>query len=163
RFRYAAAAIARRARPTVASRRVWRVFDSKSDLPFRGRFFRAFGWRQVMRLSLFLAASLFVVGLGAVAGGARGPIWIQSQAPAGADACVHAVDGPSTGPACVTQPLAPAAMYRRPLPSTNLPFITAIMWDGREPSLAHQANDATMGHAQGAPLTPDDQQAIVAF
>src|SRR5262245_29018085 len=31
------------------------------------------------------------------------------------------------------------SMYRRPLPSTNLGFLTAIMWDGREPSLAHQS------------------------
>jgi cytochrome c peroxidase len=28
------------------------------------------------------------------------------------------------------------SMYRRPLPSTNLGFLTTIMWDGREPSLA---------------------------
>src|SRR5262249_17717186 len=39
------------------------------------------------------------------------------------------------------------SMYRRPLPSTNLGFLTAIMWDGREPNLAHQSNDATLGHA----------------
>ena len=38
--------------------------------------------------------------------------------------------------------------YRRPLPSTNLGFINAIMWDGREPSLESQAADATTGHAQ---------------
>src|SRR5436190_7791029 len=31
------------------------------------------------------------------------------------------------------------SMYRRPLPSTNLGFLTALMWDGREPSLAHQS------------------------
>ena len=216
-----------------------------------------------MRLSLFLAASLFVVGLGAVAGGTLGPIALQSQdatghirtltttgqldltnpffadlgtngrrcstchlpdqgwtitpagvqvrfvdtdgldpifrnndgsncqdadisttenrraafglllnrglirigldVPADAEFDILSVDDPYNCPASFTSPLASASMYRRPLPSTNLPFITAIMWDGREPSLAHQANDATMGHAQGAPLTPDDQQAIVAF
>ena len=38
------------------------------------------------------------------------------------------------------------------------------MWDGREPTLAHQANDATLGHAQGTtPLTDRQQNAIVAF
>ncbi|HWC96981.1 MAG TPA: hypothetical protein VG456_09535 [Candidatus Sulfopaludibacter sp.] len=74
--------------------------------------------------------------------------------------------------------------YRRPLPGTNLKFLSAIMWDGRESStqtgttpivtgnypqsllsdLAHQAVDATTGHAQGpAGLTPAQQQAIVAL
>src|SRR5579883_781274 len=48
------------------------------------------------------------------------------------------------------------SVYRRPLPATNLNFLSAIMWDGREPSLAHQALDATLGHAQarGVGLTP---------
>jgi cytochrome c peroxidase len=53
------------------------------------------------------------------------------------------------------------SVYRRPLPSANLRFLTecpggdpscaplAVMWDGREPSLASQATDATLGHAQG--------------
>lgn len=48
------------------------------------------------------------------------------------------------------------SMFRRPLPSTNLRFLSAVMWDGREsvPSfdlqtnLIHQALDATQGHAQ---------------
>ena len=48
-------------------------------------------------------------------------------------------------------PLTDCSMYRRPLPSTNLHFLTAVMWDGRESSptttilqdLAQQANDAT--------------------
>jgi hypothetical protein len=58
-----------------------------------------------------------------------------------------------------------ASMYRRPLPATNLGFLSTVMFDGRE-SLAHplnneqtfaanlnadltqQAIDATMGHAQ---------------
>jgi cytochrome c peroxidase len=76
------------------------------------------------------------------------------------------------------------SMYRRPLPTTNLRFLSTLMWDGRESStqtgtqkitfvtnpgdllanLAHQAVDATNGHAQGAtPLTAQQQQAIVNF
>jgi cytochrome c peroxidase len=56
------------------------------------------------------------------------------------------------------------SMYRRPLPSTNLGFLTAIMWDGREPDLAHQSMDATLGHAQAdAPPSADQQAQIVAF
>src|SRR5215831_9235318 len=75
------------------------------------------------------------------------------------------------------------SMYRRPLPTTNLRFISAVMWDGRESStqtgtkkisyepqnpgsiliadLAHQSVDATLGHAQAlVPLSPDQQSAI---
>jgi cytochrome c peroxidase len=56
------------------------------------------------------------------------------------------------------------SIYRRPLPSTNLGFLSTIMSDGREPDLFSQANDATLGHAQAdAPLTPMQQQQIVAF
>lgn len=56
------------------------------------------------------------------------------------------------------------SVYRRPLPSTNLPFTTAIMWDGREPSLESQAADAVMGHAQGTtPPTAAQIAQIVAF
>lgn len=56
------------------------------------------------------------------------------------------------------------SFYRRPLPSTNLGFITGIMWDTREPSLFNQAMDATLGHAQAAkaPATPLINQ-IVSF
>jgi cytochrome c peroxidase len=57
------------------------------------------------------------------------------------------------------------SVYRRPLPSTNLGFLSTIMWDGREPSLEHQALDATLGHAQGNPPGPSSKQQaqIVAF
>jgi cytochrome c peroxidase len=76
------------------------------------------------------------------------------------------------------------SMYRRPLPSTNLRFLSTVMWDGRESStqtgtqkimyltnpgdlladLAHQAMDATTGHAQATqPPTAQQQQAIVNF
>jgi cytochrome c peroxidase len=57
------------------------------------------------------------------------------------------------------------SVYRRPLPSTNLGFLSAIMWDGREPCLQSQAIDATLTHAQGNPPGPtaDQVSQIVAF
>jgi hypothetical protein len=63
------------------------------------------------------------------------------------------------------------SVFRRPLPSTNLRFLSAVMWDGREtfPSqslaydLRRQANSATTGHAQGTALTGEQRQHIVAF
>src|SRR4029077_17077740 len=64
------------------------------------------------------------------------------------------------------------SLFRRPLPSTNLKFLATVMWDGRESvpgntiaqNLLNQANDATLGHAQGAtPLTMPQRQAIVDF
>jgi hypothetical protein len=77
------------------------------------------------------------------------------------------------------------SMYRRPLPSTNLRFLSAVMFDGRESSAAtgttkivysnypdslefdlkHQSVDATTGHAQGdgSRPTPTEQQQIVDF
>ena len=59
-----------------------------------------------------------------------------------------------------TQP----ALYRRPLPSTNLKFLNGIMWDGREPDLQTQAKDATLVHAQPTgPPTDAQLQAIVSL
>jgi cytochrome c peroxidase len=58
------------------------------------------------------------------------------------------------------------SMYRRPLPSTNLGFLSTIMADGREPTLENQAIDATLTHAQGNPNTPltvEQQRQIVDF
>jgi cytochrome c peroxidase len=64
-------------------------------------------------------------------------------------------NGPTTGV---------VSIYRRPLPSTNLGFLTAFMWDGREPSLTSQAIDATLIHAQAnADPTAAQLQQIVAF
>jgi len=51
-----------------------------------------------------------------------------------------------------TQP----ALYRRPLPSTNLKFLNGIMVDGRSP-IEDQALDATMVHAQPT-APPTDAQ-----
>ena len=71
------------------------------------------------------------------------------------------------------------SLFRRPLAATNLRFLSTVMWDGRETfkdpaastgfaslhfDLAHQASDATAGHAQATrQLTEADQQAIVSF
>jgi cytochrome c peroxidase len=69
---------------------------------------------------------------------------------------------PTTGLTSPTSGI--VSVYRRPLPSTNLGFLSAFMWDGREPSLQNQAVDATLGHAQAdsAP-TPEQVNQIVAF
>ena len=68
----------------------------------------------------------------------------------------------SMGPSNATTGI--VSVYRRPLPATNLGFLSAIMWDGREPSLLSQAVDATLGHAQAtAAPTAAQQQQIVDF
>jgi len=68
----------------------------------------------------------------------------------------------SMGPSNATTGI--VSVYRRPLPATNLGFLSAIMWDGREPSLLSQAVDATLGHAQAAAApTAAQQQQIVDF
>src|SRR5205814_1866155 len=78
------------------------------------------------------------------------------------------------------------SLFRRPLPSTNLKFLSTVMWDGRETfkdatsqdCIAHtatcfatlhfelidQSTAATTGHAQAAnALTTEQREAIVAF
>ena len=99
----------------------------------------------------------------------KGLIRIGLPMPAGAQFAVTSVldpygcnTNPTTG---LTSPSAGiVSTYRRPLPSTNLGFLSAIMWDGREPSLTSQAIDATLGHAQAnAAPTVAQQQQIVAF
>ena len=72
------------------------------------------------------------------------------------------------------------SVYRRPLPTTNLTFLSAVMFDGRETvvpltdsttflanltaDLGHQAIDATTGHAQAAqPPTSAQVADIVGF
>lgn len=78
------------------------------------------------------------------------------------------------------------SLFRRPLPSTNLRFLSTVMWDGRETlrgdlsgnclvgssvcfaplsaDLSQQANDATLGHAQAdVPLSAEQKRQIVAF
>ena len=56
------------------------------------------------------------------------------------------------------------SVYRRPLPSANLGFLSTIMWDGRETDLFEQSVHATLGHAQAnAALTSVQQQQVVTF
>jgi hypothetical protein len=55
------------------------------------------------------------------------------------------------------------SIYRRPLPSTNLGFLSTIMWDGRENDLFSQAADATKGHAQGTAPSSAQLNQIVNF
>jgi cytochrome c peroxidase len=99
----------------------------------------------------------------------KGLIRIGLPIPTGAQFAVTAVDDPY---GCNTNPVTGLASpttgilstYRRPLPSTNLGFLSAIMWDGREPSLTSQATDATLGHAQAsAPPTAAQLAEVVAF
>jgi cytochrome c peroxidase len=108
----------------------------------------------------------------------RGLIRIALPAPEGAGAEFR-VESVSNRYGC--SDTSTLSMYRRPLPATNLKFLSTLMWDGREstpPStqkitypdtgqlladLAHQAKDATTGHAQGVAPTPSQIQDIVSF
>jgi len=74
----------------------------------------------------------------------------------------HCNTDPATGLTSSTAGI--VSVYRRPLPATNLGFGSAVMWDGREPDLASQAKDATLGHAQALTAPTDLQlQQIVEF
>jgi cytochrome c peroxidase len=77
------------------------------------------------------------------------------------------------------------SLFRRPSPTTNLQFLSTIMWDGRETfagnhhcnlvaeggkrfesmhfDLSDQANTATLGRAQGNALTDPQRESIVGF
>ena len=109
----------------------------------------------------------------------RGLIRIALPVPKGAEFDVVSVNNPYGCAETST-----LSMYRRPLPSANLRFLSTVMWDGRESSsqtgttpitfatnpgdlsfdLAHQSVDATLGHAQATtPPTPEQQRQIVAF
>ncbi len=110
----------------------------------------------------------------------RGLIRIGIAVPANADYQVMSANNPY---GCNETDV--ISMYRRPLPTTSLPFLSTVMFDGRESSpatgtikivysnyptslmsdLAHQAVDATTGHAQGDGTrpTPAEQQQIVDF
>ncbi len=111
----------------------------------------------------------------------KGLIRIGIGVPANAEFELVAVDDPY-GHASASD----LSLFRRPLPSTNLGFLSTLMWDGRETfkdststdcilgttncfasmhfDLADQSNVATTGHAQAAnPLTQEQREGIVAF
>jgi cytochrome c peroxidase len=109
----------------------------------------------------------------------RALIYVQLEVPADAEFEVVSVANPY---GCDNSSI--LSVYRRPMPTTNLRFLSTLMWDGRESStqtgtqkitfatnpgdlladLAHQALDVTNGHAQGsAPLTEQRQKDIVDF
>lgn len=99
----------------------------------------------------------------------KGLIRISMPVPASAQFSIISIKDPySCAETTPTQP----AMYRRPLPSTNLPFSATVMWDGRETfagetinqDLGSQASDATTGHAQATVAPSANQLAqIVSF
>ena len=115
----------------------------------------------------------------------NGLIRIFLPVPATAEFTIKAISDPY-GCALVTDPATgqqTASVYRRPLPTTNLKFLSTVMFDGRETlqplnneqtfatnlvtDLTQQALDATLGHAQ-APAPPSAQlkaimPSIVAF
>ena len=89
----------------------------------------------------------------------RGLIRMTLPMPANADFSIIAISDPYLCPETTASQL---ALYRRPLPSTNLRFLDAIMWDGREPNLRSQAKDATLVHTQPKhPPTNAELQQIV--
>lgn len=99
----------------------------------------------------------------------KGLIRVSMPVPPDSDFQITSIDDPY---GCQETTLTHPAMYRRPLPSTNLPFLTTVMWDGRESprgrtltaNLTQQAIDATLGHAEGTqPPAPEQLEKIVGF
>jgi hypothetical protein len=117
----------------------------------------------------------------------KGLIRVGLPIPAGAEFELVSVDDPYRFASA-----AELSLFRRPLPTTNLRFQTALMWDGRESPLVaprvaanciqsppgqvgacfgpkdldlqHQANDAIRGHAQATMGLPANElAAITAF
>ncbi|MEO8369150.1 MAG: hypothetical protein ABI806_08125 [Candidatus Solibacter sp.] len=96
----------------------------------------------------------------------KGLIRVELPVPEGAEFAVTTVVSPY---GCGNT--ANVSVYRRPLPTAGLRFLSTVMWDGREShagntlrqNLMQQALDATTGHAQGSGLSAANQQAIVDF
>jgi hypothetical protein len=97
----------------------------------------------------------------------KGLIRVGIGMPANADFDLVDVDDPY-GYASAAE----LSLFRRPLPLTNLPFLSTVMWDGRETfagrslhfDLSDQANNATLGHAAATnPLTEQQRDEIVRF
>ena len=97
----------------------------------------------------------------------KGLIRVGLPVPANAEFEIVEIDDPYGCGA----PLSQASMYRRPLPATNLRFLSTVMWDGRQTikgqsivsDLTKQASDAITGHAQGGVPSDTQLSKIVAF
>ena len=112
----------------------------------------------------------------------NGLIRIPMAVPAGVQYSISVVHDPY-GCALRVDPVThvlTASVYRRPLPTANVSFLSAVMFDGRETlqpltsaatfeanlrtDLVHQALDATLNHAQAAAAPTDAQlNSIVDF
>lgn len=96
----------------------------------------------------------------------KGLIRVGIGIPANAEFELVAVDDPY-GHASA----ADLSLFRRPLPTANLKFLSAVMWDGRETfagqsihfALSDQSNGATQGHAQGDAIDNATRESIVGF
>jgi hypothetical protein len=107
----------------------------------------------------------------------RAVIRVERPIPAGAEFELLEADDPY-GHASASG----LSLFRRPLPTTNLRFLSTVMWDGREvdpltpmtiansaevnagilrTSLLQQALDATVGHAEAAQPPTDAQRAEI--
>jgi cytochrome c peroxidase len=97
----------------------------------------------------------------------KGLIRVGLPIPANAEFTLSAVDDPYHFASA-----SELSLFRRPLPTTNIGFLTTVMWDGRgmipgstiDADLLAQANIANLTHAQAtAPLTAAQASAIVSF
>jgi hypothetical protein len=97
----------------------------------------------------------------------KGPIRVSLDVPASAEFDIQHVDDPYR----CAPPLTSTSMYRRPLPTANVKFLSGVMWDGRaskpgqaiRDGLINQVVDAVTTHAQGAPPPAVTVHAIVDF
>lgn len=91
----------------------------------------------------------------------KGLIRVGLKLPANAEFTIEEVNDPYS----YASPSEVSA-FRRPLPATNLKFLSAVMWDGRElttagsvpAALRSQVKDAVLGHMQA--VTPPSEQDI---
>ena len=91
----------------------------------------------------------------------KGLIRVALKMPANAEFGVERIKDPHT-----TASPTELSVFRRPLPTSNLRFLSTVMWDGREmanadsvaSALRSQVTDAVMGHMQA--LTPPTDEQI---
>jgi hypothetical protein len=99
----------------------------------------------------------------------KGNIRVGLRVPADAEFTLVNADDPY-GYASVAE----LSLFRRPLPGTNVRFVSAVMWDGRDTvqpitglddlkfDLKHQATGAVLGHAAAAAAPSEAQLSAIA-